>query len=1185
MRSFLFSLFFSLSAALSVSASPGFTDPSMLLYGRVVQPAGGSPYLVQSGEMVLVLRNTERPENTVTLTVPLAPAGVGNPQPYSFAVALPLKNDPPAYELDEYIDVESEGVLIDVVSILVNGEPSTVASETDLQLFVSPGDRGLERRLDILAGGEPEDRNGDGVPDAWLDLHELTGLDRLGSADPDNDGLNNKEEFELGTDPNLANTDPQILSREITVTQEGVAGLALRIVDADTTPENVSITVRSLPAGIELQRDGTALGLSDTFTAADLNAGRLTLVHSAGTGGLLGLSIEDETPGPEDVDIQVSVFHPSPAGAQQAALWLDAQSLPDSPGDPVGSWSDRSGRLDGSGTPYAFMQGDAGSQPTLVSTADGKAVRFGEGAHLLASDVSLPGSTRALYLLHAVPQTETEVQTLFKSNALTLDLAPFDAPVGYPGAASLTVQDLQLMGFRTPLDSASLQAWKLTESGGYALSKGLYDGTAQSGTSEFSPVIPALGASVELDPFNPAQRRVSHSYQGDVYEALVYDRMLPTPFAENVENYLLSRWKGAVVWNLSESLTGLTVSGSTAPDMMIGGFGPDTFDGGDGPDILSGGPGSNHMTGGAGPDIFRYRAKDTGNDILTDFDVEEDFLDLSGRFAGISGNVADHITLNPRVEIQGTTVVVSTELGLHIDGNTGTDPDQLLILQGIALNGSSLGLLVGEGALVVGDLLVPEQMSLGELAVTVRDAPGNRVEVVLTRSGNSTHREEVPLQLTGTAEKGIDFRLLGTEGTPNRPVAVFERGQSTAFFRVAVTPDTLDEAPESLDVALVSRPRNYQVSGGPTSISIEEAPLVTLTASDPLIETVSGGTGTLRIERSGSVAEALEVKLVVQGTAVEGSDFQPLPDPAWIPVGHSFVEIEILPLETATAGKQLRVSLDPLSTDSSPALPASASFHFVEGSFEDWIAVNDPASAGRSPAEVASEDHNHDGITNFQAYVGGELQLEVDPASNGRDFHVVLPHNLPDLNITLLSATDPGGPWTPDPDTVAAGSDPAHPQGIAFILQRTPAGPEPGVQFFRGTATFRDPLPDLTPPSDLFASDSFAGVTGGDAAWVPQAGEGVGISGLPANGESTFSVTAEGPGDFIFEWRHDGAADTVFGVHLNGREISELLLPTAWTQVTIPLSSGSQVISWTLTNSGSEPGGDAAVRRIRVEAP
>ncbi len=75
------------------------------------------------------------------------------------------------------------------------------------------------------------------------------------------------------------------------------------------------------------------------------------------------------------------------------------------------------------------------------------------------------------------------------------------------------------------------------------------------------------------------------------------------------------------------------VVGSDLGDSLKGSNGDNTINGGAGNDTIVGGGGSDTLTGGAGEDTFSWSRSDTGNknyfDVITDFDVAEDTLDLS----------------------------------------------------------------------------------------------------------------------------------------------------------------------------------------------------------------------------------------------------------------------------------------------------------------------------------------------------------------------------------------------------------------------------------------------------------------------------------------------------------------------------------------------------------------------------
>lgn len=71
-----------------------------------------------------------------------------------------------------------------------------------------------------------------------------------------------------------------------------------------------------------------------------------------------------------------------------------------------------------------------------------------------------------------------------------------------------------------------------------------------------------------------------------------------------------------------------TIIAGTGKDVILGDEGDDDIYGGGGGDLISGGTGDDTLTGGGGSDIFLFSAN-AGNDTITDFDVDEDMIDLS----------------------------------------------------------------------------------------------------------------------------------------------------------------------------------------------------------------------------------------------------------------------------------------------------------------------------------------------------------------------------------------------------------------------------------------------------------------------------------------------------------------------------------------------------------------------------
>lgn len=75
------------------------------------------------------------------------------------------------------------------------------------------------------------------------------------------------------------------------------------------------------------------------------------------------------------------------------------------------------------------------------------------------------------------------------------------------------------------------------------------------------------------------------------------------------------------------------LKGKNGNDILEGGSGNDTIIAGKGDDILGGGQGRDILKGGRGRDAFVYQQVKEGRDIITDFTVGEDVLDLSAIFA------------------------------------------------------------------------------------------------------------------------------------------------------------------------------------------------------------------------------------------------------------------------------------------------------------------------------------------------------------------------------------------------------------------------------------------------------------------------------------------------------------------------------------------------------------------------
>ncbi|MDB5524669.1 MAG: hemolysin-type calcium-binding protein [Rhizobium sp.] len=83
--------------------------------------------------------------------------------------------------------------------------------------------------------------------------------------------------------------------------------------------------------------------------------------------------------------------------------------------------------------------------------------------------------------------------------------------------------------------------------------------------------------------------------------------------------------------------------GNGGDDKLYGNGGNDVIKGGSGDDLIVGGRGDDKLTGGTGSDTFVFK-QDSGKDIVTDFDVKKDVLEIARGLNGIkkAGDVLDH---------------------------------------------------------------------------------------------------------------------------------------------------------------------------------------------------------------------------------------------------------------------------------------------------------------------------------------------------------------------------------------------------------------------------------------------------------------------------------------------------------------------------------------------------------------
>ncbi|BDH44727.1 hypothetical protein TUM12370_07710 [Salmonella enterica subsp. enterica serovar Choleraesuis] len=109
--------------------------------------------------------------------------------------------------------------------------------------------------------------------------------------------------------------------------------------------------------------------------------------------------------------------------------------------------------------------------------------------------------------------------------------------------------------------------------------------------------------------------------------------------------------------------------GGGGNDILNGGNGNDMLFGGDGDDILSGGAGNDILHGGSGKDTFKWTSEDIGSDIIKDFNINEDKIDLSDILKDVGeGDLSQFINVTTNGANNTATIEISTTGELQTGG-------------------------------------------------------------------------------------------------------------------------------------------------------------------------------------------------------------------------------------------------------------------------------------------------------------------------------------------------------------------------------------------------------------------------------------------------------------------------------------------------------------------------------------
>ena len=681
---------------LAAAGGMGFTEPDVLFYGAVRKSGGGQTVLLQSGKLEMTFVNQSNPANRVTLKTDLYPAGNGANKLYSYAVRVPLAYLPETPRIGAFLAVSTLPTSFKIEGITVDGSPATLPDGSKEFYGLNFASRASDNRLDLLVAGDSTDGDHDGLPDWWERLFGLDPTLADASADADNDGWSNLEEFRRGSNPTVSNREPLLVTADIMVPESGEAGVYPQVLDSDTPASGISLTLTATAdTGFQLKLDGAPLAPGERrFSLGELQSGRLTIAHTDRSRRAFSLPVNWTDGGAEFAgEVRVSVVSPSAGDGSDAAVWLDGLDLP-AAGTRIGNWPDRSGNVRHATQPLASYQ------PVVANrSADFSA---GASAHLFFQDSALPAGNHTVLAAFSAATSADAPQTVISTNRGYLQLAATTQPISYPGAPSYQMDGTAINGYENATGAATVSIFRRQASLLQNILGLSYDGQAIA-TTLIDPVLPTLGARRSAVPSeaNP----VDQAFLGQLHELLVFPSALPEQKLRGVNDYLQSKWSGAVIWDFSTELKDITLTAGTESQRRIirGGFGNDRLSGGAGDDTLSGGAGDDILTGSGGHDRFVFGAVDTGRDQITDFDPANDIIDLSAPFWGMTGDARNFVSV--RLDTNYSTPVPTLDSTLIVTRPDGSK--QEIVLQNAVIGTTQLIRLIVEGHLRMGGLSIP----------------------------------------------------------------------------------------------------------------------------------------------------------------------------------------------------------------------------------------------------------------------------------------------------------------------------------------------------------------------------------------------------------------------------------------------------------------------------------------------
>ncbi len=413
--------------------------------------------------------------------------------------------------------------------------------------------------------------------------------------------------------------------------------------------------------------------------------------------------------------------------------------------------------------------------------------------------------------------------------------------------------------------------------------------------------------------------------------------------------------------------------------VLLSGLSDDRLIGSMEADVIIGGPGNDALRGNGGPDLFLLNGRDDGNDTIEDFiPGEDDRIDLSRALVGTSPWLTNYLQL--------TSTSSNSALRINCFGTGAPFSNIVLTLSGVVLTQSNLVGLVENGHIISGDKGYTPRVTI---AATIPSASENGPasgRFTLTRSGSAHDALTINLQITGSAQNGVDYWYLP-------PQATFLPGQRTVVLDVIPYIDAITELSEIVDLVVLAG-TGYEVgTASHVQVSIDDLmPRVIIEVLEPLAIKTDQTPGYFLITRDGILDRSVLVQLTIGGTAANNIDYQSIPTFVNLAPFQTTAIIPVTPNPTGVISNGVEYVQITVRTNAAykVGVPSTARVLIVEEqlTFDLWHNRYFPEST-RDMAVFGDQDPGATGVRNLHRYAFGLNPTAPQLSKGAPEFKVV----------------------------------------------------------------------------------------------------------------------------------------------------------------------------------------------------